>query len=194
MPYTSQEIEAALARSNGQQMSAIRNPALAHQSLKERGQNRYFGTKVSVPYADKTAHSYAHVATFSMGSLDPVVHAMAAVASTSKSRWQDRRTCIAAVGEIVNSARGQAAINKQITQPSINPESIKNIPLAGNYYGFESAASTVPRKISHGTALILVVSGVLFITTSYPNRFVAGANGVADTNYDNLADLFGQDA
>jgi len=193
MPYTSQQIGAALARSNGQQMSAIRNPALAHQSLKERGQSRHFGTNVLVPYAVNTAHSYAHVATFSMGSLDPMVHGMAAVASASKSRWQDRRTCIAAVGEIVNSARGQAAINGQIAQPSIHPALIKNIRLAGDYYGFESVASTDPRKISHGTALVLVVSGVLFITTSYPNRFVAGANAIADTNYANLADLFDQD-
>jgi hypothetical protein len=75
--------------------------------------------------------------------------------------------------------------------PPTGPQRIgPGIPLAGDYYGYESGSTTL-RKISKGTTCIFINAGVLFITTSYPEEFVAGPQGLADNEELDLASLFG---
>ena len=84
--YTQIEVEAALARANGQTLAAIKNAALAGTSPASRGPSRSFGNNSAVAYKNKTGHTYAHVATFSQGSLNPVVKGMAVTQANEKSR------------------------------------------------------------------------------------------------------------
>lgn len=191
MTYTLNEVSAALARANGQKMAAIYDVTLANQTLKERGQGRIFGSNGTVAYAKKTSHSYAHVATFSEGSVNNVVKSMANTAAVKKSRWQDRQTCISAVTEIINSVVGEEVLNQFAVAPLPGrPLQIESIALAGNYYGFETN-TTFSRKVSHGTACVFILAGMLFITTSYPDRFVAGMIGLSNENQENIGDFFG---
>jgi hypothetical protein len=189
--YTESEIQAALARANGQTLTNIKNVAQAHDSLEVRGQKRDFGGNVNKAYKDKTGHTYAHVATFSEGSLNATVKGMAAVQKRDKSLWQDRRTCIKATMEVVNSAEGQLVVNKFAATPApAGPQRIgPGIILAGDYYGYESG-QTALRKIAKGTTCIYIAAGVLFITTSYPEEFVAGAIGLRQDDDLDLSGIF----
>ncbi|HWE99723.1 MAG TPA: hypothetical protein VG248_08000 [Caulobacteraceae bacterium] len=189
--YTSAEIGAALARANGQTLAMIKNAALAPQSAEDRGPSRNFGANPNHAYKDKTGHTYAHVATFSEGSLNPTVKGMALTQAAGKSRWQDRRTCIEGTREVVNSVAGQAVVALFAAAPApTGPQRIgPGIALTGDYYGYE-AGSSVLRKISKGTTCIYIAANVLFITTSYPEEFVAGAVGLRQDEDLDLSTLF----
>jgi hypothetical protein len=190
--YTDIEIAAALARANGQTLTDIKKAALAPLSAEARGPSRNFGVNTAKAYKDKTGHTYAHVATFSQGSLNATVKGMAVVQAQQKSRWQDRRTCIEATREVVNSPEGQVKVNSFAAAPvPTGPVRIgPGIALAGDYYGFE-ADSTALRKISKGTTCIFITAGVLYITTSYPEEFVAGPIGLRQDDDLDLSTLFG---
>ena len=190
--YTSAQIEAALARANGQTLASIKNAANANLTAQQRGPSRNFGANPNANYKAKTGHAYAHVATFAQGSINPTVRGMAVRQAQEKSRWQDRRTCIAATTEIINSVAGQAIVNQFAAPPyPAGPQRIgPGVALTGDYYGYESGRSEL-RKISHGTACIFITANVLYITTSYPETFVAGPHGLLDDEDLDLSALFG---
>ena len=114
------------------------------------------------------------------------------VQARDKSRWQDRRTCIQATREVVNSPEGQVEVNRFAAAPiPAGPVRIgPGVNLAGDYYGYE-AGSTVLRKIASGTTCIFITAGVLYITTSYPETFVAGLIGLRHDDDLDLSTLFG---
>jgi hypothetical protein len=189
--YTPIQIEAALARANGQTLTAIKSAALAAQTPEVRGPTRNFGSNQNVAYKNKTGHAYAHVATFSEGSIDLVVKGMAVKQAAEKSRWSDRRTCIGATTEVMNSVDGQSKVQKFSTaNPPAGPERIQRVALVGDFYGFMSG-STELRKISTGTTCFFITAGVLFVTTSYPEDFVAGPLGLIQDEDLDLSALFG---
>jgi hypothetical protein len=190
--YTSIQVEAALARANGQTLTAIKNAALASRTPEQRGPDRSFGANTNVAYKAKTAHAYAHVATFAQGSINPVVKGMAAKQAQEKSRWPDRRTCIEATTEVINSAAGQAIVDLFAASPAPSgPQRIgPGIALVGDYYGYE-AGSTQLRKVSSATTCIFITAGVLYVTTTYPETFVAGPLGLMQEEALDLSSLFG---
>ncbi len=190
--YTSAQVEAALARANGQALTSIKNAANAGLSPQQRGPSRNFGNNPNAAYKNKTGHAYAHVATFAEGSINPTVRGMAVKQAQDKSRWQDRRTCIAATTEIINSVAGQLIVDKFAAAPfPAGPQRIgPGVALAGDYYGYESGSNAL-RKISSGTTCIFITANVLYITTTYPETFVAGPQGLLEDEDLDLASLFG---
>ena len=190
--YTLLEIEAALARANGQTLANIKNVTKAGDSLEDRGKSRDFGQNPDVHYKKKTAHTYAHVATFSQGSLSNVVKGMAVKQAADKSLWQDRRSCVAGSREVINSTEGKAVVAKfQSASPPTGPQRIgPGVPVTGDYYGYSGGSSEL-RKVATATTCIYICAGVLFITTSYPQSMVAGPAGLYPDPDLDLSALFG---
>jgi hypothetical protein len=195
MAFSEADVEAAMARANGQQLSQIMSGALNTKEMKELGQNRVIDTeliqpkqkkgqprpdKVLMPFIHGTGHAYSHVATFGLGAIDPKILDSAAAAEVIKSRWQDRRTAIAAATEMMNSRALQKHVAKFTGAGPIPSDSIcvKQIPLAGVYYGYQAgdvAKTEVPRLIEKGAINFCIIAKFLFIYSCYPEDFVARA-------------------
>jgi hypothetical protein len=190
MPYTQADIAAAIARANGQQLATIKVGGLNGSTASELGPSRIVQKQGNSPYKKGTGHTFSHVATFGQGAIDPKIKASAALASSIKSQWQDRRTAIAAATELMNSPQAQPGIQSFLNggPAPANPVWLKQIPLDDYYFGYE-ANSSVPRQVETGSINFWIAGHSLFIYSCYPDGFVAGVKGVRDPGFD-LAGLF----
>jgi hypothetical protein len=193
MPYSSADVEAAIARGNGQSLADIRVGALNGSTAEDLGQTRVVRPHGASPYVKSTGHVYAHVRTFADGATNPNILASSAMSKASKSMWQDRRTAIAAATEMMNSPQAQAGIQSFLGGgPAPNaPTWLQHIPLDGIYYGYEAGKNEL-RLVEKGSINFYIVGFSLFIYSCYPNDFVAGARGLrSDHELEGVAGLFG---
>jgi hypothetical protein len=192
MPYTESDVTAAIARANGQKLANIRTNIPAGQSQEALGKSRTIVPQGGMPYAKSTGHVFAHVATFTEGSISPHKSAIFA-AQAGKSLWADRRTAIAAATELINSPQAKPGIQEFLTGPArTSPVWLKHIPLDDNYYGIDRPhGETFVRKAETGSINFWITAGTLYIYSCYPDGFVAGVKGLrVDTDVD-LSSTFG---
>jgi hypothetical protein len=192
VPYTYADVEVAIARANGQPLKDIKVGALNGSTPSDLGRSRNVKPQGSSPYVKSTGHVYAHVRTFAQGATNPDIIASGALSRASKSRWQDRRTAIAAATEMINSPQAQPGINSFLgggPTPSA-PVWLKHIPLDGIYYGCEAGKDEL-RLVETGSINFYIAGYSLFIYSCYPDGFVAGVKGLADyAALDGVARLF----
>lgn len=143
----------------------------------------------SNPYAKLTGHTFAHVATFSQGAVKQDIKDSGIKSAAEKSLWQDRRTAVAAATKMMNSPQVAPIVLRFTNGPvPSGPERVQAIPLSDDYYGFEPGVNYT-RKAESGTIIFYIAMGTLYITSCYPETFIAGAIGLCDTTYD-LGGLF----
>lgn len=190
--YTEADVIAAIARANGQKLAQIKTNAPAGMSEAARGKNRTIVPQGASPYTKSTGHVFAHVATFTEGSISPHKAAIAA-AQANKSLWADRRTAQAAATELMNSPQARPGIEQFNTGPvPTAPIWLKNIPLDGIYYGIDKPhGESYLRKAETGSINFWITAGTLYIYSCYPDGFGAGIPGVRDDTDPSLGLLFG---
>lgn len=192
MPYSTADIEAAIARGNGQSLANIRAGTLNASSASDLGPSRILQPKGKAPYVSGYGHAFAHVRTFAEGATDPNIKASSAISKAQKSMWQDRRTAIEAAKEMMDSRQAQPGIQKFAggAAPSQNPWP-KHIPLDGIYYGYEAGKNEL-RLVEEGSINFWITGSLLFIYSCYPDAFVAGVKGLrSDHELEGLSGLFG---
>jgi hypothetical protein len=192
VPYSSADVEAAIARGNGQSLADIRVGALNGSTAEDLGQTRAVRPHGNSPYVKSTGHVYAHVRTFADGATNPSILASSAMSKAIKSMWQDRRTAVAAATEMMNSPQAQAGIQGFLGGAAPKaPTWLQHIPLDGIYYGYEAGRNEL-RLVEKGSINFYIVGFSLFIYSCYPNDFVAGARGLrSDQELEGVAGLFG---
>jgi hypothetical protein len=189
MPFTSIEVAQAISRANGQKLNQIKTGGLNAQTDDALGRARNIKVQGSNPYAKLTGHTFAHVATFSQGAIKQDIKDSGIMSAAKKSLWQDRRTVVAAATEMMNSPQVAPVVLLFASGPvPSGPERVLAIPLSDNYYGFEPGVNDT-RKVESGTIIFYMAAGTLYITSCYPETFIAGAIGLRDDNYD-LGGLF----
>lgn len=182
-PYTSIEVAQAIARANGQKLNQIKSGTLPVDD-KVLGQARNIKVQGSNPYAKLTGHTFAHVATFSQGAIKQDIKNSGIKSTAEKSLWQDRRTVVAAATEMMKSPQVAPIVQLFNNGPvPSGPQRVQAIPLGDNYYGFEPGVNHT-RKVESGTIIFLIAATNLYITSCYPETFVAGAIGLGDDDYD----------
>ena len=189
LPFTSIEVAQAIARANGQKLNQIKTGSLNAQTVETLGRARNIKVQGSNPYAKLTGHTFAHVATFSQGAIKQDIKDSGIKSAAEKSLWQDRRTAVAAATEMMNAPQVAPIVLRFTNGPvPSGPERVQAIPLGDDYYGFEPGVNYT-RKVESGTVIFYMAMGTLYITSCYPETFVAGAIGLCDTTYD-LGGLF----
>jgi hypothetical protein len=189
MAYTTTDVEAAIARANGQKLNQIKANTPSGLSGQALGGARVMTPQGGMPYAKSTGHVFAHVATFTQGSVSPDKDTVKA-AQAHKSLWADRRTAIDAATELMNSPQAKPGIQQFAAGPApASPIWLKGIPLDGDYYGYEIGKDYV-RKAETGSINFWITAGVLYIYSCYPDGFVAGTKGLR-TDTPDLSQLFG---
>lgn len=177
--YSEADVIAAIARANGQKLAQIKTNAPSGMSDVARGKNRTIVPKGASPYTKSTGHVFAHVATFTHGSISPHKAAIAA-GQEHKSLWADRRTAYAAATELMNSPQARPGIEQFTNGPVPNaPIWLQKIPLDGIYYGIDKQhGEHIPRKAETGSINFWITAGTLYVYSCYPDGFVAGIPGV----------------
>lgn len=190
MAFSRTDIEAAIARANGQKLAQIKTNAPAGLSGQALGSARHMTPQGGMPYSKSTGHVFAHVATFTEGSISPDAAAIKA-AQAHKSLWADRRTAIDAATELMDSMQAKQGVQQfQNGPPPSAPIWLKGISLDGDYYGYEIGSNYL-RKADTGSINFWMTAGVLYIYSCYPDGFVAGAKGLRDNIDLDLASVFG---
>jgi hypothetical protein len=184
MAYNSIEVAQAISRANGQKLNKIKTGSLNAETEDALGRKREIKVQGSNPYAKLTGHTFAHVATFAQGAIKPEIIAAAQKSAAEKSLWQDRRTVVAAATEMMNSPQVAPDVLLFTNGPvPTGPTRVQAIGLAGDYYGFEPGMNHT-RKVETGTIIFFIAGGNLYITSCYPETFVAGAIGLRDDGFD----------
>lgn len=190
--YAEADVIAAIARANGQKLAQIKTNAPAGMSAAARGKNRSIVPQGNSPYTKSTGHVFAHVATFTQGSISPHKAAIAA-AQENKSLWADRRTAYAAATELMNSPQARPGIEQFNTGPvPTAPVWLKKIPLDGIYYGIDKPhGEDYLRKAETGSINFWITAGTLYVYSCYPDGFIAGIPGIREDEDPYLGLLFG---
>ncbi len=191
--YTEADVIAAIARANGQKLAQIKTNAPLGMTDVARGKNRTIAPQGNNPYTPSTGHVFAHVATFTQGSISPHKDAIAA-AQENKSLWADRRTACAAATELMNSPQARPGI-EQFNGGGAVPTApiwLKRIPLDGIYYGIDKPhGENFLRKAETGSINFWITAGTLYVYSCYPDGFVAGIPGVRGDTDVSLGFMFG---
>lgn len=190
--YTEADVIAAIARANGQKLAQIKTNAPAGMTQAALGQNRSIVPQGGMPYSKSTGHVFAHVATFTEGSISPHKAAIFA-AQGHKSLWADRRTAYAAATELMNSPQARPGIEQFKSGPAPTaPIWLKKIPLDGIYYGIDKPhGEDFLRKAETGSINFWITAGTLYVYSCYPDSFIAGMEGIRVDTDGGLGLLFG---
>ena len=87
-----------------------------------------------------------------------------------KSRFADLTACLGATAEVLNSSKGQSALQAMDDDPSIRDRKIR-ADVTGSWYG--DAGDDVAKKIKDVTMIVMRLgTDTLWLHTSYPTGFV----------------------
>lgn len=186
MTYTRADVEAAIAKANGQKLAVIKVGGLNGADVADiRHGNAGMQSQGASPYLKGTGHTFAHVSSYTqrLPATDPTMSGIAA-AQAGKSLWVNRHTAIDAALELINSPQAQPGIQQCMAGniPASGTVWLKRIPLDGIHFGLEPG-SKLEKQAETGSINFVVVGHSLFIYSCYPDGFAAG-NKALDKMYD----------